>query len=427
MSEATSEKPKTFGVLNDAAVARMRQKLGIQYNQPRAPHNYEVTWDGSRHFAQGYGDDNPLWGKADYGVNTRWGGLIAPPLFSYSMGEPDAPPHTPEQKALLKGDPMAGIGSYQAVMEFEWWRPLRAGDRLRRRVALVGVLPKAQSAFSGKTVGEVLAFIYRNQNDELVNIRRGTWIRAERGASKAKKKEYELPKPYTPEQLAEIDAAYAAEQIRGVEPRYWEDVKPGEELPTIVRGPLTTTDVVLWHLGFGMGTTPAGAFKISYKVRRKAPGLFTPNDLNIPDTVQRLHWEKEWANELGIPVSYDYGAIREALLSNIVTNWMGDDGWLWKMNCEHRKFVYKGDTYWVKGRVKDKAMTERGGEVYLEIWVQNQWGTVVSPGEATVLLPTRDKPVTLPAPAQEDIDKMIAHEVERYAKMDTGVSLDDAG
>src|SRR4029079_16304617 len=126
-------------------------------------------------------------------------------------------------------------------------------------------------------------------------------------------------KPYTPEQIAEIDAAYEAEQVRGAQPRYWEDVQPGEALPTIVRGPLTTTDVILWHLGFGMGTTPSGAFKVSYKVRRKAPGLFTPHDLHIPDTVQRLHWEKEWANELGIAVSYDYGAIREALLSNILT------------------------------------------------------------------------------------------------------------
>jgi acyl dehydratase len=428
MAAQEADSKSTFGKLTDAGVERLRQRIGVPFNQNRAYHNAEMTWDGSRQFAYGYGDDNPLWCDPDYAAKTRWGGLIGSPLYHYTMGEPDAPDPTPEQKALLKGDPLAGLGSYQAVMDFEWWRPLKVGDRLGRSLALVGIAPKANSAFSGRSLGEIQAFFYRNHRGEITNMRSGTWIRAERTASKAKAKQYELPKPYTPEQLAAIDAAYAAEEIRGATPRYWEDVEPGDDLQTIVRGPLRTSDIVVWHVGWGMQLTPPGAFKISYKVRHKAPGLFTPNSLNVPDTVQRLHWEKEWANELGIPVSYDYGAIREAVLGNLVTNWMGDDAWLWKMSCEHRKFVYTGDTYWAKGRVKDKAMTEAGAEVRLEIWVENQWGTIVTPGQATVLLPTRDKPVELPKPAAEDVDRLIAHEVERYRHLDTHVSVEgDAG
>ena len=48
-------------MLTEEGIARLRQRVGIQYNKPASPHNYEVTWDGSRHFAFGYGDDNPLW------------------------------------------------------------------------------------------------------------------------------------------------------------------------------------------------------------------------------------------------------------------------------------------------------------------------------------------------------------------------------
>jgi len=60
---------------------------------------------------------------------------------------------------------------------------------------------------------------------------------------------------------------------------------------------------------------------------KKAPGLFTPNKLNVPDTVQRLHWEKEWANELGVPISYDYGADAETFLTNLLTTgWATTDG-----------------------------------------------------------------------------------------------------
>jgi len=412
---AEQDKPKGgYGILTDEGIERLRQRVGIQVNKATPPHNYEVTFDNSRRFASGYGDDNPLWSDEDYGKSTRWGGLIAPPNFLYTMGESDAPALTAEQKALLKGDPLVGLGSYQAVMEFEYWRPLKIGDRLRQRSALIGVQVNNNSKFSGRTVGEIKGMIYRNQNDELTSIQRGTWLRAERHASAERKKEYDLPQPYTPEQLAAIDAAYAAEKIRGANTLYWEDVQVGEDLPTMVRGPLRTTDLIAWHMGVGFGITPPGAFKVSYKVRAKLPGLFTPNKLGIPDTVQRLHWDIDWANQLGIPISYDYGAIREAMLTNIVTNWMGDDGWLWKLSCQHRKFVYTGDTYWVKGRVRDKAMTDAGGEVRLDIWVENQWGATTSPGEATVLLPTRSAPVTLPRPAQEDIDAMYASEVERY-------------
>ena len=98
---------------------------------PTCPTTSRCPSDGLRHFAYGYGDDNPLYCDDDYATGTRWGGLIAPPTFLYTMGEDASPrPVPPENKALLKGDPFAGLGSYQAVMEFEWWRPLATRRRL---------------------------------------------------------------------------------------------------------------------------------------------------------------------------------------------------------------------------------------------------------------------------------------------------------
>jgi acyl dehydratase len=417
-SPAEKQKNPNYGVLTDEGIERLRKKIGIYQKQPTAPHNYEVTWDGTRHFAYGCGDDNPLWCDPEYAKQTRWGGLIAPPLFFWTMGEAEQPPITDEQKAILKGDPLVGLGAYQAVMEYEWWLPLHLNDRLRVRRVLLGVTTKEKSAFAGRSVHETRGFIYRNQKNELHAIQRGTWVRAERHKSAEKKKEYELPKPYTKEQLDEIDACYESEakNRRGAEPRYWEDVQVGEELPTIVRGPVRTSDIIVWHLGWGMQLTPPGAFRLSYLVRKKVPGMFTPNSLNVPDTVQRLHWETEWANKLGIPIPYDYGGLREAFLTTVVTNWMGDSGWLWKLSCQHRKFVYTGDTNWMKARVIDKKQAEGRNEVYLDVRVENQWGTTTSPGNAVVLLPTRDQPkVTLPRPAHADIDAMVQYEVKRLA------------
>jgi acyl dehydratase len=417
MTSTEEKRAENFGVLTDEAIERSRRRLGIPIRQPNPPHNYEVTWDGARHFAFGYGDDNPLYCDPEYAAGTRWGGLVAPPAFLYTMGEDAAPKPDPETKALLKGDPFAGLGSYQAAMEFEWWQPLRLGDRCRSLRTQVGVQPK-RSSFGGRSAHVTHDYLYTNGNGEMHALRRGIWINTERNASKKRAKEKLEQEPYTPEQLAEIDAAYAAETRRGAEPRYWEDVEIGEVLQPKVKGPLTTTDVVVWHLGWGMQLTPPGAFKIAANIRRKAPGLYPPNGLNIPDTVQRLHWEPARARELGLPNSYDYGGMRETWLTHLLTDWIGDDGWLWKLRCEHRKFNYLGDVTWVRGEVVDKQQVDGRAEVHVAVRCENQRGEVTTPGTAVVLLPTRDRAVELPAPPAPDLDGMVAHELARFSVAD---------
>ncbi|MBA4025362.1 MAG: acyl dehydratase [Gordonia sp.] len=413
----TTEHAADFGVLTDAAFERSRKRLGIPQPQRNKPHNYEVTWDGSRHFAFGYGDDNPLYCDPDYAATSRWGALVAPPTFLYTMGEDAAARPDPETKAILKGDPFAGLGSYQAVMEFEWWRPLMLGDRCKVLQCQVGVQDKP-SKFGGRTAHVTNDFLYANGAGEMHAVRRGTWINAERHTSRKRATEKLAIEPYSSEQLAEIDAAYEAEHRRGAETRYWEDVSIGETLQPRVKGPLKTTDVVVWHLGWGMQLTPPGSFKLSYAVRKKAPGLYPVNDLNVPDTVQRLHWDPVRAQELGLPTSYDYGGMRETWLAHAVTDWMGDDAWLWKLRCEHRKFNYIGDTTWVRGEVVDKIQIDGRNEIHLEVRCENQRGEITSPATAVVLLPTRDAQVVLPSPPASTLEGMIQHEVAHFRAAD---------
>lgn len=413
----TTSTDSTFGHLTEEGLARARQRIGVWQPEPNPPHNYEVSRDGVRHFAYGYGDDNPLYCNPDYAQKTRWAGLIAPPTFIYTMGEDTAPKPDPEAKALLKGDPFAGLGSYQSSMHIEWWRPLQLGDRCYSRRALVGVQDK-RSEFGGRTAHEYIAWVHFNQRDELVALERGMWIHAERHTSAKRKKEKETADPYTREQLAAIDAAYEHElgSRRGAEPRYWEDVEIGEALPERVRGPLTTTDVVVWHLGWGMELTPPGVYSLSYRIRKKVPGLYPPNALNVPDTVQRLHWEPERAQELGLPTSYDYGAMRETYLAHFVTDWMGDDGWLHRLDCQHRRFFFQGDTAWLRGEVVAKRQLEGRNEVDVDIRIENQRGAVISPGRATVLLPSRvHGAVALPEPPAPDMESLFRHQIELLA------------
>ena len=79
---------------------------------------------------------------------------------------------------------------------------------------------------------------------------------------------------------------------------------------------------------------------------------------------------------------------------------MGDDAWLWKLSCELRLFNYVGDATRLGGRVARKYLAEGDRPaVDLEIWGRNQRGEVTCPGQATVLLPSRDRgAVRLPDP-----------------------------
>jgi acyl dehydratase len=407
----------TYGKLTDEALERSRRRLGVPQPLQRSAHNLEVTRDGTRHFAYGYGDDNPLYSDPEYAKNTRWGTLIAPPGFHYTMGEDAAPVPDAETKALLKGDPFAGLGSYQAVMEFEWYRPLVLGDTCKLLQVQVGVEVKP-SRFGGRSAHVTRDFIYANGNGEIHGVRRGTWVNAERSATRerATTRVQRVPMPYTEADLAEIDAAYEAETRRGAEPRFWEDVTVGDKIQPRVKGPLVTTDLIMWHMGWGMQLTPPGAFRLAYRTRKKAPGMYVPNELNIPDTVQRLHWEPDRARELGVPTSYDYGAMRELWMTHALTDWMGDDAWLYRMRCEHRKFNYIGDTTWIDGTVADKYMGDGHALVDLELRSVNQLGEVTTPGTATVILPSRvHGPVTLPEPPGKTLQEMIESELRRFS------------
>jgi hypothetical protein len=280
-------------------------------------------------------------------------------------------------------------------------------------------------------VHETFGVVGWNQHKDVLYLQRGTWIRAERkpvdttaglGASKRGSMQ-PGPEPYTDEQLAEIDDAYDAEQRRGATPLFWEDVHEGDQLPTIVKGPLRITDVILWHAGFGQAF-PTHAFGLARRTRRESPGLYTKNTLNVWDIVQRMHWDADWARKVGAAACYDYGALRETFMAQALSSWSGDDGWLWKLDVQHRRFNHVGDTTWVRGHVAEKFQVGNLQAVKVDIRCENQRGEVTSPGTAVVLLPSKkDGTLEMPSPPAADALAILRGEVERLA----AVNVDDEG
>jgi acyl dehydratase len=389
------------GTITDDGIARLRKRIGIAEPHPVPPHYLRPGTDAFRHVAVAYGDDNPLWCDAEYGKGTVWEGPIASPVLvggDSLIGQDEVAEVAAEHKELMKGDPLRGVHAFYSASAREWWAPLRPDRRISRRNALVGVLDKP-SEFAGRAVHEWTAQVFQEEAGPVLSGQYRLMIRTERTKARENKKYDALTiDPYTDEQIEAIDAQYAVEHRRGPEPRWWEDVSEGDVVGPMVKGPLTVTDIVCWHVGMGMGLYGIKPLRLGYQNRSRIPRFFHRDHLNIPDVMQRVHWDPEFARRSGNPSTFDYGRMRETWLVHLCSDWMGDDAWLWKLDCEFRRFNYVGDTQWLRGAVVRRYLAD--GErpaVDVDLTMTNQRGEETTPGHATILLPSRRHgPVRLP-------------------------------
>jgi acyl dehydratase len=411
------------GQISNEGVARLRARIGVPEPHPLPPHYLEPGIDAFRNVATAYGDDNPLWCDPAYAATTRWDGLIASPVLvggDTLIGEDEVSAVPKEHRDLMKGDPLRGVHAFYAASSREWWAPLRPGRRVKRRNSLVGVLDKS-SEFALRAIHEWTGQVFQDDQGTLLSGQYRNMIRTERTKARERKKYDAIEvEPYTDEQIDAITEQYLSETRRGAQPRYWEDVQVGDELGPMVKGPLTITDMVCWHVGMGMGLYGVAPLRLGAQNRARIPRFFHRDPLNIPDVMQRVHWDPDFARKSGNPTTFDYGRMRETWLIHLCTDWMGDDAWLWKLDCEFRKFNYVGDTQWLGGRITDKYLAEGNRPaIDVELWSRNQRDVDTTPGTATVLLPSREHgAIRLPDPpgGATDLTGALAAIADRFAR-----------
>jgi hypothetical protein len=302
---------------------------------------------------------------------------------------------------------------------WNWYRPLHTGDELYSFGGIDSVVEK-KSEFAERSLLVTHLSVKMNQWAEIVAVSRTLAIHTERKRAREKGKYSAIgPATYSDEDIEKLDAIYAAERRRGAEPRWWEDVQVGEALPPMAKGPLTTTDVIVFHAG-GYGFTPYTpcSNRLAYNNRQRIAPFYVKNEYGVPDVAQRVHWDSAWAQAIGNPMAYDYGVMRDSYLSHYLTDWMGDDGWLLQQSSEIRKFNYVGDSHVITGEVVGKRLDGAGRPVVdIEMRGTNQRGDVTCPGKAVVALPSRDcGPVLLPQPP-DDLAREAARRMERHGQL----------
>lgn len=372
---------RLFPKITDEALDDLRRRIGVPIKDTLEPWCHEATRDNIRHYAHGIGDDNPLWCDPDYAAKSRFGAIVAPPSFLFACDR------------IISGyvGGIPGVHAMWAGADWTWHLPIKRNDELRTEAHLKDLI-EHQTRFAGRAVQQIYHVNFYNQKDELIAEADSWCFRTDRDHAREEGTKYKdlkakSPRRYTEAELQKVWDTYAAEEIRGATPRYFEDVHVGEALPTMAKGPMTVTGFIAFAQGWGGLYIRAN--KLAWKMIHRHKGLGIPNRFGIPDCPERVHWEPEFAHMVGAPGAYDYGPERCSWLTHHMTNWMGDDGFLRRATCKIRRHNPEGDLLFIDGKVTGKRVENGRHLVDIEQSAVNQDGELSVLGTGTVELPVR--------------------------------------
>lgn len=135
-------------------------------------------------------------------------------------------------------------------------------------------------------------------------------------------------------------------------PRF-DDVNVGDHLPSLTKSP-NRAQLVLYCAG---------------------SGDFNP-----------LHWDQSFPQAVAIGDNIVHGRMKWSSLGQLVSDWVGGDGWVRSVSCQYRGMDPQGTEWAVKGIVTDKREVDGRKEVEIEVWTENAAEQRTTPGRAVVVL-----------------------------------------
>lgn len=294
-----------------------REILGKVY----PPFTVRVEFGKIREFAEALRDDNPLYRDEEAARRSPFGGILAPPTLSRNFWWEGTQVHQDlgfDWRYVVHGE-----------QEFEYHRPIKAGDVLTAQMKIAELYEKAGKR-GGTMRFAVIETKYSNADGETLLVGRRTLIQTEPPAPAAP--------PRAPARVPRLTAAEA---------------KPGLESPPMTLSALTRTDFVRY----------AGA-----------AGDLNPN-----------HHDELSAIRSGDERVFAMGMLPAGHLAHLLTAWLGD-GSLRRFRFRFTARVYPGDVLTCRARLTQVAREAAATVVQCEAWVENQQGQRVIDGTAAAAL-----------------------------------------
>jgi len=147
---------------------------------------------------------------------------------------------------------------------------------------------------------------------------------------------------------------------------YFDDVDIGMDIDPISKGPMTTMHIMRW----------SAAIENWHRIHYDAP--FAVGHDRLPGIVVNGSWKQH-------------------VLVQLIKDWVGLQGWLWKIRFQFRDKDLSGDTLTAHGKVTNKYVKDGLGYVECVVSLANQRGVESTTGAAVAVLPLRSgRPVPYP-------------------------------
>ncbi len=303
---------------------------------------------------------------------------------------------------------LPGIHAMYAGTDFRWQRAIREGERVvgrsdSPRLSRRSPRPSRSAPSSRPTgppswttaaasIGEADSWCFRTERDTARE--RGKYAPLE-------------PHRYSEAEIARIRRGYAEEEIRGAALRA---LGRRRRRRSAARGGEGAAHGDVHHrLRAGLGEPLRPRPRPGLRSLRSPPRPRHPQRVRCPRAAgARALGSRTSRGRWVCPAPYDYGPERVAWLGHLVTNWMGNAGFLARLSVQVRRHNLIGDTTWCRGRVAAKALVDGRGEVTLDLQAVNQRDETIALGQAVVVLPRRPAAAMpeLPAHAMPELPEV---------------------
>jgi len=137
---------------------------------------------------------------------------------------------------------------------------------------------------------------------------------------------------------------------------YFEDVSEGQEIPKLVQN-CDSQRLVFWAAGSG--------------------------------DYYQIHYDKDFAQNTGLPDRITHGALKHALLGRLLDEWSGDGGRVLRVACSYRGMDMIDKDVTCRGVITGKRQEDGSNLVDLEVWTEDPDGKKTTPATAVVELPSK--------------------------------------
>lgn len=340
--------------------------------------NDRATRTAIRRFCDGIGEANPLYTDPEYAASSVWEEEYAPPSFVVSVFP----------GWILQGLP--GVHAFHTSSSFRFMKPVPLGAEIIPESSFTG-FRKFPGRLGENSLLEKQHARYLSADGTIYAEADVTGIRVERENSREADiyKDITLPHPWTKEELADLAEKIKSQRPRGRVPLYIDDVEVGTELTETVFGPLGATDIIAYCIGACPLRLQAGVLALK-EFDAHPRWAYLDEDSSSMEPIFGVHYSRSAAKAAGMPAPYDLGTQRHAILMRVLTDWIGDNGWLESCEAQYCGYVFLSDVVYFSGRVT--AIDPETNAVKLKLWADNQRGERVLKGKAEVLLPDRARP-----------------------------------